>query len=501
MSGALLVVGGMAIGGVASVLRFRALNLIGAEQRNPLARWRRSRMALRILGVPSPTLAILPVKGPGGDFHRRLEELCRVALPRPADLPVVYWSYDERPTARALGSRHHPVVAVSLGLLRQQSEAPRLFDGVMLHELAHVRHRDPPVFAVLRSFVAAWPISAIVVGVTCLEDLLARADQPIYVALVLMVSILWAVTLTTAEIFMLRYAGFVFSLRELHADAAAARWLGDGSSFSATLSASYVDKNVLAGRLRSLLSLRLTHLSGGERLALLSQPIRLLMPKFRYLGASVATVALVQSSPFLTGYGNIGLILFLTLFSWSVSTTILSCAVAVLWFARRSGVRLGSARLAILAGALALAYQLPFFELSGFTDLLLAPVFGVSGTEIWDSNWARIASGVWSGVWVSTLVGAALFVVVVDRFAASSCFAHDAHGSRLPSPMIVVIATAAILHLFVVVLLRWESESSLPVIDALTQWAYANRAALPILTFATPLLILAVGRWRKTISD
>jgi Zn-dependent protease with chaperone function len=263
----LLAIWGGAVGGAVFVLRYRTLGVMGDHVPriySPFARLRGSRLALRILGPPEPLLELLPCDGPGTAFHRKLDMLCQTALAPDATSPAVYWSYDERPTARALGNAARPAVAVSLGLLRQVNEAPRLVDVVVLHELAHIRHRDPTIFALVRSYLVAWPVTAAVVGAACLIDLVASADQTIFVALVMLVATLWAVTLATAWLFLLRYAGFLFSLRELHADTAAAAWLGDADAVAATLAASYEDGKALTGRFRSVLSLRLTHLSGGD---------------------------------------------------------------------------------------------------------------------------------------------------------------------------------------------------------------------------------------------
>jgi hypothetical protein len=222
------------------------------------------------------------------------------------------------------------------------------------------------------------------------------------------------------------------------------------------------------------------------------------MPKLRYFALSIVTVVLVQSSPFLTGFGNLAMILFLAFFSWAVSAAIVASSAVTIWFAGQSGVRLGVTRLAVLVGALAIAYQLPFIELSGFTALLLAPAFGVSVSELWDANWAPIATA--SGeIWLLALTAAAAFVLTLDGTARRCGHYGSDPAPQVVLPIVFVVTSVMTLHLAFTVLLRWEYETPVPIVDTLTEWAYPNRAVLPIVTLAGPLLVLGAYELRRSV--
>lgn len=477
---------------VAFLARYRALVRIHDGPTTALSvwgRWRASLVVRRVLGPPESNLELLAASGPGARFHSAFEEWWNLALPA-ANLPRLYWYLGERAAARVVGTSENPAVAVSHGLIGLFALNPELVRVVILHELAHVRHGDATVFASIRSFLVAWPVATAIVGVLSLSYLLHRADRPLLTALVLMVSALWSATLIAAWIFLLRYAGFLFSLRELHADVAAARWVGTGESFAATLAASYRGRRVIHSRLKSLFSLRLTHLSGEERLSFIRRPERLLMPKLRYFALSAVTVVLVQSSPFLAGFGNIGMIIFLSVFGWAVSIGIIANCFSTLWFSSQVGAALGARRLTILIVTMALAYHLPFMRLVGLSNLLLAPFIGTDFSEMFGENWPPIMGALRDGVWLISLTTAAAVVIIVSRMFQRRRRSIAAGSHQVSTyPLTISIAAGSVLYLFSVVLLRWESETPFPLIDRLSDDAYTARHVLPILTFGLMLVV------------
>lgn len=93
--------------------------------------------------------------GPEHPLHRITERLARQAdLP----MPKVYVIPDASPNAFATGRNpQHAAVAATQGIMQVLSESE--LEGVMAHELAHVKHRD-----ILISSIAATMGAAIVMG-------------------------------------------------------------------------------------------------------------------------------------------------------------------------------------------------------------------------------------------------------------------------------------------------------------------------------------------------
>jgi heat shock protein HtpX len=142
LSGLLLVVGELVGGssGIVIALLFAAVMNIGSY-------WFSDKIVLRMYGAQ-------PV-GPEHPLYRITERLARQAgLP----MPKVYVIPDASPNAFATGRNpEHAAVAATQGIMQLLSEHE--LEGVIAHELAHVKHRDT-----LTSTIAA-TLAAAIVGV------------------------------------------------------------------------------------------------------------------------------------------------------------------------------------------------------------------------------------------------------------------------------------------------------------------------------------------------
>ncbi|HET9010816.1 MAG TPA: zinc metalloprotease HtpX [Gemmatimonadaceae bacterium] len=142
LSGLLLVVGDL-LGGSSGIM----IALIFAAVMNLGSYWFSDKIVLRMYGAQ-------PV-GPEHPLYRMTERLSRQArLP----MPRVFVIQDPSPNAFATGRNpQHAAVAATSGIMQALSE-PEL-EGVLAHELAHVKNRDT-----LTSSIAA-TIAAAIVGV------------------------------------------------------------------------------------------------------------------------------------------------------------------------------------------------------------------------------------------------------------------------------------------------------------------------------------------------
>ncbi|MEU0337344.1 zinc metalloprotease HtpX [Streptomyces sp. NPDC006193] len=158
-------------------------------------------------------------------LHAVVDRLCAIAdLPR----PVVAVSDTGMPNAFATGrSPAHAVVCVTTGLLRRLE--PAELEGVLAHELSHVRHKDVAVITVA-SFLGV--IAGLVVRFAFYSQLLGggRRDQNTAAVLAAVVGVSAAVY---ALSFLLIRA--LSRYRELAADRAAAHLTGRPSALASAL--------------------------------------------------------------------------------------------------------------------------------------------------------------------------------------------------------------------------------------------------------------------------
>jgi heat shock protein HtpX len=125
---ALLAIGGQLMGGTQGMFLFASIGLV----MNFLMYWFSDRIAL----MAHRAREVGPTEVPS--LHRVVERLAeRAGIPKPR----VYLIPSESPNAFATGRNpEHAVVAVTDGLLQILSE--RELEGVIAHEMSHVRNRD-----------------------------------------------------------------------------------------------------------------------------------------------------------------------------------------------------------------------------------------------------------------------------------------------------------------------------------------------------------------------
>jgi Zn-dependent protease with chaperone function len=263
-------------------------------------------IASRVVIHPGPSFRAFPSQsGTAGSFFF-FQQCWREYAGNGSPLPNLFWSYQERKaTARVVGRSLAPLVAISAGLV---SLFPRKSDVVrvyLLHEFGHIAARDLEVFAC--TVAASRACIAILFSTTLISAsvLLPFMDGGFFGGLILLVSTMWILVLGGLSILLVRYAGVIISLRELYADVQAVIWLRGFDVYKAIL----LDQprsslNQFLSRLRSLISLRLIHLSPAERLSFLEQPGALLYPRHTYYFLVALILVALQSNPFGEGYEN-----------------------------------------------------------------------------------------------------------------------------------------------------------------------------------------------------
>jgi heat shock protein HtpX len=138
LSGLLLVIGDLAGGANGLMIAF-----VLAAVMNFVSYWFSDKMVLRMYHAQEV--------GPGHPLYHVTERLARQAgLP----MPKVYVIPDSSPNAFATGRNpEHAAVAATEGILQVLTE-PEL-EGVIAHELAHVKHRDILISSVAATIAAA----------------------------------------------------------------------------------------------------------------------------------------------------------------------------------------------------------------------------------------------------------------------------------------------------------------------------------------------------------
>jgi heat shock protein HtpX len=127
LTGLFLVIGGL-IGGSSGLILFAVIAVIF----NLAMYWFSGPIALKMNHAQEVSEAEAP------ELHRMIAQLAdRARLPKPR----VYMTPAEQPNAFATGrSPKHAAVAVTQGIMRALS--PRELEGVLAHEMSHIRNRD-----------------------------------------------------------------------------------------------------------------------------------------------------------------------------------------------------------------------------------------------------------------------------------------------------------------------------------------------------------------------
>jgi heat shock protein HtpX len=138
---ALLMAFGFVIGRETGML----MALVFAIGTNLFTYWNADKMVLRMNGARQIERADAP------EFYTMIERLAaRAELP----MPKVYLMEQDQPNAFATGRNpENSAVAATTGLIRRLS--PDEIEGVMAHELAHVKNRDTLIMAVAATLAGA----------------------------------------------------------------------------------------------------------------------------------------------------------------------------------------------------------------------------------------------------------------------------------------------------------------------------------------------------------
>lgn len=141
----LLIAIGYLIGGASGLIVFAAIAVVF----NFAMYWFSGPMALKMSRAQPVSQEEAP------ELHRMIEQLAeRAGVPKPA----VYMTPAEQPNAFATGRNpSHAAIAVTQGITRALS--PRELEGVLAHEMAHIKNRDILIASVAAMIAGA--ISAI----------------------------------------------------------------------------------------------------------------------------------------------------------------------------------------------------------------------------------------------------------------------------------------------------------------------------------------------------
>jgi len=261
-----------------------------------------SRFAIR----PDPSFRVFPERSGIDGFFDFYKYCWHSSMGQHAPAPRLYWSYQERrATARVAGRSRSPIVAISAGLVSlfpMQAEVARVY---LLHEFGHIFNQDLEVFAFTMAGSRASRIALLSSSLISALLLLPFLSGDISSALILLVGTMWVLLMVAVWLLLARYAGVIISLRELYADVQAVIWLpGLGAYKTVLLEKPTFRFHQQWSKLRSLISLRLIHLSPNERLSHLERPESLLYPRHGYYLLVAFLLVALQSNPFGEGYDN-----------------------------------------------------------------------------------------------------------------------------------------------------------------------------------------------------
>lgn len=214
LSGLLVWVGGLFGGGQGAVFALGFAVLMNAG-----AYWFSDRIVLRMYKAKPVTEAEAP------ELYGMVADLAqRMGTP----MPKVYVIPTDTPNAFATGRNpKHAAVAVTQGIMRMLDREE--LQGVLAHELSHVRHRDILIGTIAATVVAAVGMLARFAQFAAIFGMGRGGDDegnnPFALLIVTMVAALGAVMLQLA----------ISRAREFEADAGAARLIGTGEPLARAL--------------------------------------------------------------------------------------------------------------------------------------------------------------------------------------------------------------------------------------------------------------------------
>lgn len=250
-------------------------------------------------------IAPFPTTGAGKGFYDFFRSTWLRVMPG-YPLPELVWScYDSRVAARVTGSPRNPSLLVSAGLVSLWPKHCDVVEIYLLHEFGHLVNRDLGILGLSAALSRATNLTILTSLLLAGAVVLPFLTGDVQGALILLVSTLWAVVTVVLGSFLLRYGGWIISLRELYADVWALLQTRANDAFETVVSmASGSIARDAWQRMRSIVSLRLIHLSAAERREILTNPDSLVFPRIRYFALTAILVVVIQNSPFAEGYGR-----------------------------------------------------------------------------------------------------------------------------------------------------------------------------------------------------
>lgn len=354
-------------------------------------------------------LVPVPAEAPGA--ARFAAAVARAGLRRP---PLLVWTPDDaRGGALAFGRPGRFCVRVSPALLGAARRRPAAFDGVVLHELAHVRGRDVTMtYAAVYSWYVLTPLLAVPLVTAVVARDLSLVPQ--YAA---------RVAVLAALVYAVR--AHLLRRREHDADVRAAGWLGAPERFAALLT------GLPAGRRPAWLA---NHPGVEQRRSVVLAPSALTRPSWLTLGSAGAAVGaglplLAELLAALPGWdwveaervarvglcGLLGAVVAAEVVRWARGRPRLSALTLVAPMAALAvGMTLGS--LTSLAGTGLVAGSLQQAGAAGLTGLLVAGlglVLGDLTAALADAG--RLAD---RAIGPAVAVGAVLIAMLADAATA-----------------------------------------------------------------------------------
>ena len=213
LTGLLLVIGQL-VGGHSGLVLFAGIAIV----MNIAMYWFSAPMALKM----SKAVEVDESQAP--ELHRMITQIAvRAGIPK----PKVYMTPAEQPNAFATGRNpKHAAVAVTQGIVQTLSQ--RELEGVIAHEMAHIKNRD-----ILIASIAAMVAGAIAAIANYLQFSMFFGggddnDSPLgFVGLI--------ATIVLAPIAAMIIQMAISRQREFQADATGAEFLGDGSGLADAL--------------------------------------------------------------------------------------------------------------------------------------------------------------------------------------------------------------------------------------------------------------------------